>query len=60
MLIQEKKQRPVVGRTAREQRTGIDRRVLSYDWHIPERRGDRERRLNGKCTSGQQQWQMAQ
>ena len=43
MLIQEKKQRPVCGRTAGEQRTGIDRRVLAYDWHIPERRAAAER-----------------
>ena len=51
MLIREKKQRPVCGRTAGEQRTGIDRRVLSYDWHIPERRAAAERRLGRKCAN---------
>ncbi|MBR9984353.1 MAG: hypothetical protein KFF68_00445 [Desulfosarcina sp.] len=46
--MQEKKQPPVRGRTAGEQRTGIDRRVLSYDWYIPERRAAAERRLGRK------------
>jgi hypothetical protein len=48
MLMHEKKLRPICGRTAGEQRTGIDRRVLSYDWHIPERRAAAERRLGRK------------
>ncbi len=48
MRFKEKKQRPVCGRTVGEQRTGIDRRELSYDWHIPERRAAAERRLGRK------------
>jgi hypothetical protein len=50
MLIQEKNLRPVYGRNAGEKRTGIDRRVLSYDWQIPERRAAAERRLGRECA----------
>ena len=50
MLIQEKKHRPDGGRTVGEKLTGFDRLVLSYDWHIPERRAAAERRLGRECA----------
>ena len=57
MRLKEKKQRPICGRTVGEQRTGIDRRMLSYDWHIPERRTAAERRLGKKyAVSNQGGW----
>ena len=52
MLIEKKKQRSIVGRTVGDRRTGIDRRVLTYDWYIPERRSIDDRRQNGKCAIG--------
>jgi hypothetical protein len=52
MLIQKKKPIAVGGPTAGEQRTGIDRRVLSYDRYIPERREDADRRLGRRCSGG--------
>ncbi len=51
MRLKENRQRPVCGQTHCEQRTGIDRRMLSYDWHIPERRAAADRRLGRKCAS---------
>ena len=51
MRLKEMKQRPVGGQIAGEQRTGIDRRMLSYDWHIPERRAAADRRLGRNCAS---------
>ena len=50
MLNPKRNHRPLCRQTAGEERIGIDRRVLSYDWHIPERRAAADRRLNGKNT----------
>ncbi len=44
MRLKEKKKGSIWGQTPGEQRTGIDHRMLSYDWHIPERRSAADRR----------------
>jgi hypothetical protein len=50
MTVKEKTTTPAVGRTVDEQRAGIDRRVLTYDWYVPERRSTADRRL-GRATA---------
>ncbi len=45
MLNPKKNPRSLGRHAAGEKRIGIDRRVLSYDWHIPERRAAADRRL---------------
>jgi hypothetical protein len=44
MIIQAKKAKPIGRQMVNERRTGIDRRVLTYDWYIPERRTTGDRR----------------
>jgi hypothetical protein len=51
MLNPKKDHRPLCRQSAEEQRVGIDRRVLCYDWHIPERRAAVDRRLVIECVS---------
>jgi hypothetical protein len=48
MTIKEKTATPVGGRIVDEQRAGFDRRVLTYDWYIPERRSTADRRQKGR------------
>ncbi|MBC2709477.1 MAG: hypothetical protein HGJ94_00235 [Desulfosarcina sp.] len=44
MITKAKKRGPVCGRIVGERRTSINRRVLTYDWYIPERRAVADRR----------------
>lgn len=44
MYVKENNQGALHELIAGERRAGIDRRALSYDWHIPERRTDADRR----------------
>jgi hypothetical protein len=52
MIINGKKTASVGGRIAADRRTGINRRVLTYDWYIPERRIIDDRRKNRKSVTG--------
>jgi len=52
MIINAKKANAVGGRIAGDRRTGIHRRVLTYDWYIPERRTIDDRRQNKKSATG--------
>lgn len=51
MPIEKKRQGSIVGRIVGERRSGIDRRVLTYDWYIPERRTILDRRDAKKAAS---------
>ena len=44
MVMEKKKDGSISGRFIKERRAGIDRRVLTYDWYIPERRSTADRR----------------
>ena len=48
MPIEQERQGLIVGRIVGERRSGIDRRVLTYDWYIPERRNILDRRHTEK------------
>ncbi|WP_319408132.1 hypothetical protein [uncultured Desulfosarcina sp.] len=57
MIIKEKEAASVGGRIAGDRRTGIDRRVLTYDGYFPERRTIDDRRQNKKsATDIQGEW----
>ena len=57
MLNPKMNHKPLCIKTAGEKRIGIDRRVLSYDWHIPERRAAADRRLVRKyANSNHGEW----
>lgn len=47
MLIKKRKRGPAFLRIISERRSGIDRRVLNYDYYIPERRINPDRRQRG-------------
>jgi hypothetical protein len=49
MYMDRKKEGAVVGRIVEERRSGIDRRVLTYDYYLPERRIPRDRRQGNQC-----------
>ena len=49
MYVDRKKEGSVVGRFVKERRSGIDRRVLTYDYYIPERRIPWDRRQGNQC-----------
>lgn len=49
MYMERKKAGSVVGRIVKERRSGIDRRVLTYDYYIPERRIPWDRRQGNQC-----------
>ena len=52
MLIKTERREKAGGSFADERRAGIDRRALTYDWYIPERRVDTDRRQRRKTASG--------
>jgi len=47
MLTKKRKHGPAFLRIISERRSGIDRRVLNYDYYIPERRINQDRRQRG-------------
>ncbi|PID39937.1 MAG: hypothetical protein CR984_05810 [Proteobacteria bacterium] len=46
MYIDRKKQGAVCGKIVNDRRSGLDRRQVSYDWYIPERRITVDRRFS--------------
>lgn len=57
MPIEKQRQGSIIGRIVGERRSGIDRRVLNYDWYIPERRSILDRRHAKKTVSkGHGEW----
>ena len=49
MFIERKDEDGITGRIVEERRSGIDRRVLTYDYYIPERRIPWDRRQGNQC-----------
>ncbi len=57
MLIKRDEQKPVSERIVGERRAGIDRRVLTYDYYIPERRGTTDcRRVQTYASRSHGKW----
>lgn len=52
MHVEQQSRGRVIDRLVGERRTGIDRRRLTYDWIIPERRGLPDRRQGSNAQSG--------
>jgi len=49
MYVDRKKEGSVIGRFVKERRSGIDRRKITYDCYIPERRIPWDRRQGNQC-----------
>ena len=61
MPIEKSSQGNVVARFVEERRSGIDRRELMYDWHIPERRRPGDRRKAWQAAGDDiRSWQQRQ
>lgn len=57
MPIEKEKQGWLVGRIVAKRRSGFDRRVLTYDWYIPEHRTILNRRHTQKAfTNSHLEW----
>ncbi|HSO19841.1 MAG TPA: hypothetical protein VLT88_10305 [Desulfosarcina sp.] len=52
MLIKKRRRGPAFLKIISERRSGIDRRVLSYAFYIPERRINPDRRQQGTGAGG--------
>ncbi len=52
MHVEQQSRGRIIGRLVGERRSGIDRRRLTYDWIIPERRALPDRRQESNAQSG--------
>lgn len=51
MYIDRKKEGPVCGQIVEDRRSGLDRRQITYDYYIPERRITDDRRFSIPSSS---------
>ena len=57
MYINRKEAGPICGRIVEDRRSGLDRRQITYDWYIPERRITADRRFSiPSPASGRGEW----
>ena len=59
MRTANRKPATIAGRMVADRRSGINRRVVTYDWHVPERRGLADRRQVGiKAGASHAAWRV--